>query len=238
MSTTHVVSTAYVDYSRLLRQLHTLIRRGADESEEGEALREAMDEPCRRIPDLELARVRGLGADLNAIGSEISAGESFTHLDFFNKRFQLAQDEADWDKALDLLRSNPSRFSPARLLFLKGIFWARLEDYETALDFFEEAIHRGPAERQFVIALLQTLFVLGRPSEAIDRILRISETEPDLVPQSLIEMASADRADREVMDALKTMPEDFSEKWIEAEPANLEMISDLFRPPNPLKTNP
>ena len=229
MSTTkNVNSEAYTEYTRLLRRLHALIRLGDDESPDGEAMRDAMDDPWRRLSELELARVRGLGADLNAIDSEnLAANDSLPH-DLFAFLFLEAQKNQDWNKALNLLRSFPWFFSPGKLLFLKGIFWARLEDYETALLFFEEAIDRGPAERQFVLALLQALLVLGHPIKAMDRILQISDEQPDLIPDYLVETARANRVTREEMDGLERISENFRRRRIEVEAANSERVRDLY----------
>jgi hypothetical protein len=62
------LSESYVEYTRLLRQLHALISRGEGDTEEADELRDAMDEPWNRLTEQELALVRSLGADLNAIG--------------------------------------------------------------------------------------------------------------------------------------------------------------------------
>jgi hypothetical protein len=69
MSTlTPTLSEPYIEYTRLLRQLHALIRRGEGDTEEADELRDAMDEPWSRLTEQELVLVRSLGADLNAIG--------------------------------------------------------------------------------------------------------------------------------------------------------------------------
>ena len=53
----------YVEYVRLLRQLHRLIAEDND-GDEADALREDMDAPWYALSEEEIARIRGLSADL------------------------------------------------------------------------------------------------------------------------------------------------------------------------------
>src|SRR5579875_981590 len=120
------LSESYIEYTHLLRRLHDLIRRGEDETEEGDALRDAMDGPWSRLTEADLIRVRNLGADLNSIdAAQPRAGEDIP-IELFDHLFREAQTQHDWSKALALLRAHPEFFTPSKLLFLKGIFWARL----------------------------------------------------------------------------------------------------------------
>jgi len=227
-ATMEMLSEAYTEYTRLLRQLHALIRRGEDESVEGDELRDAMDEPWRRLTEPELARVRGLGADLNAIGSENPSPEEAILQELFAYLFSQAQQDQDWTKALSLLRSYPWFFPPDKLLFLKGIFWARLGDFESALVLFEEATNLGSAEPDCVFALLQTLCILGRLIDAIDRIIVISKKYPHLIPPALLDNAKGFVADRQELLRLDRLSGELRMRRIEAEAVRSERVRERF----------
>lgn len=204
------LSGLYVEYTRLLRQLHALIRRGEDETEDGDGLRDAMDEPWSRLTEAELVRVRNLGADLNSIDpANGRAGEEIP-FELFDHLFREAQINRDWSKALALLRAHPEFFEPSRLLFLKGIFWARLGDFESALVFLEEAVRLVPTDPAPALALIQALAVLGRLDEAMDLIIDISSKREGIIPDDLVREAKEDRADKEALNELKALSEKLS----------------------------
>jgi hypothetical protein len=54
----------FLEYIRLLHDLHAAIREGRDESEEGERIRDQMDGPGSRLSGDEIARAQEISAGL------------------------------------------------------------------------------------------------------------------------------------------------------------------------------
>jgi hypothetical protein len=57
----------FVAYVRLLRDLHAAIRAGTGESEEGERIRDQIDDPGSRLSPEELARVQEMSAEFYSL---------------------------------------------------------------------------------------------------------------------------------------------------------------------------
>jgi hypothetical protein len=70
---TRTLSPHYAEYTRLLRDLHSLIVRGGGDSEEADAIRDAMDGPWGKLTPEEAALARVFSAGLNADGRESPA---------------------------------------------------------------------------------------------------------------------------------------------------------------------
>jgi hypothetical protein len=57
----------FVTYVRLLRDLHAAIRAGTGESEEGERIRDQMDDPGSRLSPEEIARVQEISSEFYSL---------------------------------------------------------------------------------------------------------------------------------------------------------------------------
>jgi hypothetical protein len=57
----------FVEYIRLLRDLHAAIREGRDESEEGERIRDQMDGPGSRLSRDEIIRAQEISAEFYSL---------------------------------------------------------------------------------------------------------------------------------------------------------------------------
>jgi hypothetical protein len=62
-------SPDYAEYERLLLKLHDLMTQGKGDSEEADAIRDAMDDPWNRLTAVEAARASGLSAVHPGAGS-------------------------------------------------------------------------------------------------------------------------------------------------------------------------
>src|SRR5438128_7417532 len=63
----------FIEYVRLLATLHVAIKEGWDETAEGEALRERMDNPGSRLSREEVASLNGISADFYSLMDDPSA---------------------------------------------------------------------------------------------------------------------------------------------------------------------
>jgi hypothetical protein len=186
---TSTLSEAYVEYTRLLRQLHAMIRRGEGDTEKADELRDAMDGPWSRLKEEELVRVRGLGADLNTIGTATDRDEDPERTRDFDDEFVSAQRASDWDRVLSVMRSCPTAFPEASSAYLRGVFWARVGDLETALVFLDEAVRLAPSNSKFTLDFLWLLCHLGRVDEVTTRILKMAKEENTPISKDAIDSA-------------------------------------------------
>jgi hypothetical protein len=69
-------SPHYVEYTRLLRELHALIRGGRGDSEQADEIRDAMDGPWGLLTPAEAELAKKLSADLNATPQKTPASTS------------------------------------------------------------------------------------------------------------------------------------------------------------------
>lgn len=130
-------SAPFLEYVRLLIQLHKLIQEGRDESEEGEAIRDEMDGPGNRLTEEEKNSIHQLSADLDAIGDrdvaekrDATIGEHVTN----------AIKSNDWMTLLNLLQEHALHVSPATRARLRGDAWLALGLPVAACLFYQDAI--------------------------------------------------------------------------------------------------
>src|SRR5262245_18001598 len=64
MTRTFTDNPNYLEYERLLKELHHLIRDGQGDSDEADKIRDSMDWPERKLTREEHDRLKGLSADL------------------------------------------------------------------------------------------------------------------------------------------------------------------------------
>lgn len=136
--TNSTATPAYLDYTHLLRQLHALIRNGQGESDQADALREAMDEAWERLDASEIHRARQLSADLNTLNlesqpatDEIQESSSQSRADLFILLMH-AQKHGDWSK---LLTDHAEDLNPDFATILRALTWLDRGDRESALLF-------------------------------------------------------------------------------------------------------
>src|SRR5581483_1103698 len=106
------------DYVRLLQQLHRLIREGVDETDEGEELRERMDEPARDLSRDEIYCLKGISADFYTLSDppwQIQPSPPAESQEW--KEMQKAREARDFVRALHLLRKNQADHDAATVAF-------------------------------------------------------------------------------------------------------------------------
>jgi hypothetical protein len=130
----------FLAYARLLRQLHQLIRDGADESEEGEALRGRMDEPAEDLTPEEVNCLNAISADFYTLTDPTSRSQPGSP-EMKDRLIEVsdAREIGDFAKALDLLRKNEASLDPAVVASWRGRIWSELGESQIAADFFQRA---------------------------------------------------------------------------------------------------
>lgn len=152
----------YVEYVRLLVQLHDLIATGKGDDEEADTIRDQMDGPWRNLNEHEIARLRDLSADLYTIG-EVRHTEGAVPDDVVQEFKQVS----DWSEGIRLLRCHQDVVSPAEAAAFRGMAWARLGHAEIAMRFFDEALRLAPKEVLYEMLRLTCLTESGRISDAV-----------------------------------------------------------------------
>jgi hypothetical protein len=130
----------FLSSARLLHQLHRLIRDNQDETPEGEALRERMDEPAEHLTPEEVDALNAISADFYTLSGQTwevlpsppSAQEAL-------KEVLEARERGDFIRALDLLRTNQKYHDAAALSYLRGKIWSEAGEKAIAEDFFRRA---------------------------------------------------------------------------------------------------
>jgi hypothetical protein len=130
----------FLAYARLLRELHQLIRAGTDEAEQGERLRERMDQPAEHLTSEEVDCLNGISADFYTLAGPVSESTPAPA----DLREQLndvtrARDEQDFVKALELLRKNELYVDQAEMASMRASIWAQAGENEIAADFSRRA---------------------------------------------------------------------------------------------------
>lgn len=159
----------YVEYVRLLRQLHRLIAEGND-GDEADALRDDMDAPWYALSEEEIARIRGLSADLYTLDEDRQAlvqPPNGLAVDSLRARLKEAAEARDWDAALELLRQHSHVLPSHEEAFLRGWYWKELEDHDTAALFFERAAELDPQNAKYPVAVMEARIRAGHIEEAL-----------------------------------------------------------------------
>ncbi|HKI35140.1 MAG TPA: hypothetical protein VKA46_25005 [Gemmataceae bacterium] len=157
----------YVEYVRLLRQLHRLIAEGND-GDEGDALRDDMDAPWYALSEEEIARIRGLSADLYTLDDAPAAPthQKSAAAKALGAEIQRAWEARDWEGVLDLLRRSPGVWPPHSEAFLRGWSWNQLGDPDTADLFFQRAAELAPHDTKPSVAVVVAQSRAGHVEEA------------------------------------------------------------------------
>jgi hypothetical protein len=137
---------SFIHYLHLLSDLHTAIREGWDETAEGEALRERMDEPGSRLSREEIASLQGISADFYSLTEEPPrevppmTAEVLADLELARQ----ARESRDFSQALELLRKCAGQLPPADLAGLRGRVWLEAGEPALAAIFLQRASELDP----------------------------------------------------------------------------------------------
>ena len=197
-------SSSYVAVVRGLLRMHRLAVAGLFESEEADALREAMDEPWQGLSAVERARVAGLSADLNALeglASERTPAAMNPRAQGKLVEVDEARQRGEWDRALGLLRRWDGDVSGAVASYLRGTIWQHAGDPAVAAVFFAHASRLDPENGNYQAVLLRAL-KMADPPEALrcaEQVLAESEARaPAAVVFALEVLFGTTREAREV----------------------------------------
>jgi hypothetical protein len=141
----------FLAYVRLLRDLHTAIREGTDESEEGERIRDMMDEPGSRLSSDEITGVQGISADFYSLTdrpSEVIEPRT-AEVEEDLAEVMRARAAGNFPRALDLLRRRAEFLDPAALAFQRAQIWREAGEDSIAALFLERAIELDPGNPNY-----------------------------------------------------------------------------------------
>jgi hypothetical protein len=136
----------FMEFVRLLYDLHVAIKEGRDETVEGEALRDRMDEPGSRLTREEVAAIHGISADFYSLTDEPNPGGSpITAEVLADLESALhARKTKDFQEALVLLRKHAECIPPASLAYLRGTVWMEAGEHCIAAAFLQRARKLDP----------------------------------------------------------------------------------------------
>jgi hypothetical protein len=141
----------FLQYVRLLHELHAAIREGKDESAEGERIRDQMDEPTSRLSSDEIDSVHGISGDLYSITDPLPTAILPRTAEVNDDLAEATRARAskDFNRALDLLRRRASYLEPAALAFQRGRIWMEAGESGIASLFLERAIELDPGNPNY-----------------------------------------------------------------------------------------
>jgi hypothetical protein len=177
---------SFLDYVRLLYQLHRAIKEGWDETAEGEALRERMDEPGRGLSREEITSLNGISADFYSLTEtpiqdfpEMTA-EAMADLE----PVLAARKSSDFNRSLELLRKHSDRIPPASLAYWRGRVWLEAGEFPIATEFLQRASELAPENPNFRYIALHSLWKAD-PGGAAGR-ARTILSHPEQNPPELV----------------------------------------------------
>jgi tetratricopeptide (TPR) repeat protein len=176
----------FMKYIRLLYELHVALKEGWDESAEGEALRDRMDEPGGRLSGEAVAAAQGISADFYSLTDEpTSEGLPITADALADVEAALqARKSRDFQKALDRLRRNADCIPPARLAYLRGTIWMEAGDHLIAAAFLQRARDLEPQNANYQYIAMHARWMAAPSSvieEAVAILLNTQKHPPRLV---------------------------------------------------------
>jgi hypothetical protein len=166
----------YRRYEQLLIRTHELIARGEGDSEEADAVREAMDAPWYRLSEAEQIRLRGLSGDLYMLQDEEVLQTPLLSLDDCIQRLIEAREWNDWGAVLGLLRHRPPAIFNETTALLRAQAYDGLGHPNAALLFldFAHRAHRSDSGYRAVRMLMAAS--AGHFEEIIPEADRIVQT--------------------------------------------------------------
>lgn len=149
----------FLQYVRLLSELHQLIREGTDETPAGEALRDRMDDPGSRLSADEIVTVNAISADLYSLTASL-AGSDLSRTDEAEADLRSAldaRDRRDFKRALELLRKRTASINPEVLSYVRGSIWGEAGEDQIAVTFFRRAAQLDPRNANYSYMVLHYL---------------------------------------------------------------------------------
>lgn len=157
----------FLAYVRLLRQLHHLIPRGQDETEQAKAFRERMDVPAGDMTPQEIACLKAISADFYTLsGSAQKPIPAPADLDDRLREELAAADRGDFVKALELVRQSERYVQPALAAAQRALIWAKAGVRDIAQDFLKRSTDLTPEEPLYsnpFSSLLNYTYDPGKP---------------------------------------------------------------------------
>jgi tetratricopeptide (TPR) repeat protein len=177
-------SPSYLQSIRGLHRLHALALEGRDESPEADAVRDGLEQPWYLLSDIEKRRITGLSEDLYSLGEpqrEVKPPNPQVQRKLIEA--YKAQQEGDWDRALELLRRWGTYIEPALLAYLRGGIWREAGDYATAALFYRHAAESAPEDANYKALYLYCLDKSNSDTASAQaaRILAEDESHPPVV---------------------------------------------------------
>ena len=177
----------YREHERLLLELSRLMAEGKGDTDEADAIRDAMDGSWLVLSREEKVRLRRLSAELYSIEEK----EVFEPVDSAERTPErvgaaigVAYEQKDWEAVLALLRKGPSFLSQDRIAYLRAVAYKELGHPDTALLFLEYARQLDPKNARYNWRTQELLLRLGRFDEALaraDEQLKSDELDPELL---------------------------------------------------------
>lgn len=179
----------FLTYVRLLRDLHEAIREGKDESEEGERIRDQMDEPGSRLTPDEIASVQGISADFYSLTEPPSNPITPFRREVADDVAESmeARDLKDFPRALDLLRRRAEHLKSAAVASLRGRIWMEAKEFAIASLYLERAAGLEPDNPNYRSVALHAL-LRADPEKAKRQAKDVAE-KADGMPARLVLIA-------------------------------------------------
>lgn len=172
----------FLEYTKLLYELHSAMRESGDESMEAEEVRERMDEPGSRLSPDEIAVVQGISADFYSVSDPLPTAilprTAEVNVDLAEVR--RARATRDFPRALEILRRRAAHLEPSAVAFLRGRIWMAAGQPAIAALFLERAAELQPANPSYQSIALEVLSAADpqRARQLAGEILRDSEDRP------------------------------------------------------------
>lgn len=138
---------SYKEAVCLLKEFHLLKREGKEDTDEADAIRDAMDKPWYELSEPEMARIKIMSADMDMLRGE----ETFRQVPPEQRtrkclapRLQAASERRDWATVLELLRNGPDYMTPDQIAHLRGQAYTELGHPDIARLFFDYAAEQNP----------------------------------------------------------------------------------------------
>lgn len=180
----------FINYFRLLYDLHVAIREGWDESSKGEVLRERMEDPGSRLSGEEIVSLNGISADFYSLTDEIIPTLLPITADVMSDLDEAVQarESREFDSALRLLRKHSQHIPPASLAYLRGRIWMAAGEYRIASAFLQRASDLDPENSNFTYLALHSLSIAD-PVAGIERSRRILSNSANSPPRLILKAA-------------------------------------------------
>ena len=179
MRKTFVDNPHYVEYIRLLLQLHGLIAAGQGDDDEADDVRDKMDAPWRQLTPEEISCVRGLSADLYTLGKDRESPSRESVPANLASEVRLMYDREQWIELSTFLREHEAELPRADVAYYRGVCWNHWGHFHVASEFYTEAANLDSQNKIFDVLRMQSLIRSQQLDRAIERATQIVDTEAD-----------------------------------------------------------